>query len=85
MSPSADEKTLSNVELRGMDGTCNPYIVLTALAKAGMLGMPTKTRLPQPVNKDTKSEVRAAVPCSPAAACSLTTSLAFQPLLSLPG
>ena len=48
---------LSNVELRSMDSTCNPYIVLTAIAKAGMLGMAAKTRLPQPINKYTKDKV----------------------------
>ena len=40
-----------------MDALLNPYLAITALAEAGMLGLETQTVLPPPVHQSTTDPV----------------------------
>ena len=52
----------------------NPYLMLTALAEAGMRGLDQSTRLPQPVQGSTTAKVRSTLNTSSGeAAASLCT------------
>ena len=53
-------EAVSNVELKCLDSTMNPYIALTAITQAGMLGMQSSARLPPKCQSDPASEVH---PC----------------------
>ena len=46
--PGLDGKTLSHVELRCCDATMQVHLALSALVKAGLLGIQQHARLPQP-------------------------------------
>ena len=48
------------MELKCLDSTMNPYIALTAITQAGMLGMQSSARLPPKCQSDPVSEVH---PC----------------------
>ena len=50
-------EVVSNVELKCLDSTINPYIALTAIAQAGMLGLQNSTRLPPKCQADPGSPV----------------------------
>ena len=55
--PALGPEVVSNVELKCLDSTINPYIALTAIAQAGMLGLQNRIRLPPQCQADPGSTV----------------------------
>ena len=70
-------EAVSNVELKCLDSTINPYIALTAIAQAGMLGLQNSTRLPPKCQADPSSLVC----CIHAAYCTAAWQFSFMGLL----
>jgi len=48
--PAAHSKVGTRVELRSPDPTCNPYLALAVILKAGLEGIDKKTMPPKPLN-----------------------------------
>ena len=57
MCLSPDGRRVSNVEMKTVDATINPYCMLAAVLQAGMWGLQHKATLPQPVQTDPASQV----------------------------
>ena len=57
-----DGRQVSNVELKACDATINPYIMLTAVLRAGLWGLHHGSRLPPPVQTDPSSQARVLAP-----------------------
>ncbi len=49
--PEAISKTGTHVELRAPDPSCNPYLALAAMLKAGLDGIKNEAPLPEPVEQ----------------------------------
>jgi len=79
--PAGNRNSSANLEVKCLDPTANPYLVVAGLLAAGMAGMTEEARLPPPVSTDPASlspEERAAAGLTPLPASLEEAVAAFE-------